>query len=308
MSRDPRSITRYIIRPLAGISVLVALVFFAGPSDILATWENYNSAWLFIAAIAILCSTILGSYNLYLILNPTLSIRFRQFLSGYWLAWATGLVVPGQIGDVLGLTIWMKRRGFKWEVTSGIAIIDKLITLVWMSVFALGGLWFLLPHISIISYWPYLCAVIIAVTIATICYSRRENSTLALSVVGRVLYEFKRAFANAKKEVLINFCLTPIKIAFIAIAYWAVFRSAGVATLALDITVLLIAAASLVSYIPVSFNGIGTVELTGIAIFGVYQIEPPLVLSVFITLRVLVFSLAWIPSTVLLLLPSDPAH
>ena len=298
------------IRLFVGLAILVVLIWVVGPKSVLEVWKSYELKWLCVAALAILASTILGGFNLYMIVRRRLNIGFSRFLCGYWLAWAIGLVVPGQIGDVLGLTLWMKKRGFSWEITSGIALIDKLISLSWMLAFAIVGIIFLLPRLNFESFRNFSGAIIVLALISIgalvyLLFRIREKWTAGFV---RFISEAKQSFASAKLDVLANAILTPLKITFIAGAYLALFFSAGVSWLSLTTTVLLVAASSLVSYIPISLNGIGTVELAGVALFGAFDIEAALVVSVFVTLRILVLLLAWVPASMILLMPPKPTR
>jgi hypothetical protein len=57
----------------------------------------------------------------------------------------------------------------------------------------------------------------------------------------------------------------------------------------------------LVAYLPVSFNGIGTVELAGVALFGTVGVPAAAVFSGYMALRAMVLVIAWVPAGLFLL-------
>ena len=59
----------------------------------------------------------------------------------------------------------------------------------------------------------------------------------------------------------------------------------------------LVSACALVAYVPVSFNGIGTVEMAGVFVFGHLGIPGAGVLAAILCLRLIVIALAWIPAS-----------
>ena len=65
---------------------------------------------------------------------------------------------------------------------------------------------------------------------------------------------------------------------------------------------LLVTVSLLVAYIPVSFNGLGTVEITGILLFSLLGLGEELVLSSYLVLRATVMLIAWMPSLLILAL------
>jgi uncharacterized membrane protein YbhN (UPF0104 family) len=85
-------------------------------------------------------------------------------------------------------------------------------------------------------------------------------------------------------------------------AYWMAFSALGEKGHAFWAVTSLAMAAGLVAYLPISLNGIGTVEASGVAVFGILGIPPATVLAAYLVLRLLVFAVAWIPTAIWLLI------
>lgn len=233
---------------------------------------------------------------------------FARFLSFYWFSWALGLVVPGQVGDVASLTYLMKRTGLDWTKIIGRALLDKLISFA--IVIALAGIALLRFSANLsVDKGTFLSAAAIVVAVAIVAVlvavalftkTKRGNEIRARFLEGAIdVMTFARAHPGL---VAINLLGTTIKILMIGTAYWYVFMAGGATNPPwLDI-VLLVTVSSLVAYIPVSFNGLGTVEITGILLFSLLGLGEELVLSSYLVLRATVMLIAWMPSLLILAL------
>ncbi len=308
MSNERRPAIGVLLRPIVGLSILTVLIFLVGFDNLRASWEGYSWRWLALAAISIAASTLLGGFNLHLILYQRLGMPFARFIRGFWLAWAFGLIVPGQLGDIIGISYWMKSRGLSWQATSSLAVIDKLISLAWMMLFAVTGLYIVSNHIDGdrdvdigMLATGVVAASVLVLLLGYVFFSRLQR------LVKRFTEELVHLRDNARWQMVLNACFTPCKIFLIAGAYWAVFRAAGVYHLDVFSMLCLVAASSIVAYVPVSFNGVGTVEWVGLYVFAVFDIDAATVLSVFISLRLMVIMLAWVPTGILLAFSPKPA-
>jgi len=106
----------------------------------------------------------------------------------------------------------------------------------------------------------------------------------------------------------VNMGLTFVKIMLAGASYWYVFRALGYSDMRLIDVVPLVAASSLVAYLPISLNGMGTAEVAGIALFGSLGLPPSAVLTAYLALRVSVLILAWVPASLWLLFARQEAH
>jgi len=226
----------------------------------------------------------------------------------YWLAWAISLVTPGQIGDIATISTLLKKQDIDWHLSLGRSLLDKLISFIVMAVLATIGFYFtskryldfdlsgmlflwIIPSVGFLLYFLRFRLITF--------FSPELNGVRGL--LGQTLREAKITMHHHPARVLINIVLTTIKILLIGVSYWCIFRGLGAGNIDLIETITLAAASSLVAYIPVSFNGIGTVEASGLVLFSQMGLSTSSILAGYLGLRVLVMSLAWLPSTCILL-------
>jgi len=76
-----------------------------------------------------------------------------------------------------------------------------------------------------------------------------------------------------------NAIVTSVKLLVSGFAYWLVLRSIAPEVPDIVTTTVISQTAGLIAYVPISFNGIGTVEVSAIALFGAAGLDSASVLS-----------------------------
>lgn len=270
-------------------------------------FASADTKWVILAVVAVLASSVVGACNLLVLINRDRSIRIGWFLPMYWTSWAVGLVVPGQIGDVASITMLLAGQGHDWPAILSRSILDKIVSFVVFVGFACFGF----GHYS--SSVRFAGGAILAVLLCVsgiLClvwkWSKRGGfdkgriGMLALQF-DHIVSEFIRSATKSPSRLLFNGIGTTVKFAMTGMAYWAIFRGFGQNSVTYFEVLPLVAATSLVAYVPISFNGIGTVEMAGVWLFSSIGLSASTVISSYVLLRGSVFLLAWIPSGIWLL-------
>ncbi len=128
-----RLVSRRAVKSIAtvlGLLLLAGMVAWVGPA---AMWERLrNTDPMYVAAATgvILLGTVLGAINSFLICGASQVMGFGDYLRAFWVAWAVGLVFPGQAGDMLTLTQILRRRGVPLSLGFARTGVDKIISLL----------------------------------------------------------------------------------------------------------------------------------------------------------------------------------
>lgn len=305
-----------IFRTLFGLLLLAALVYYVDPKSLLPVLSQLQALWLVVMAVAIAVATFVGAGNLFLLFELGRRPRFADFLPLYWISWAVGLVVPGQVGDVASVTVLLHRRGYSWRSILGRSLLDKFLSFAVLAAFALVGLsrWIGIGRAALTGI------ALAGLASGGLILAPRYLSSIARSggLVGKWCELVRSLVADIRTfclefplRVAINLLLTAVKTLLVGVSYWVVFRALGVGDISVWEVVPLMAASSLVAYLPISFNGIGTVEAAGLVIFGSLGLSHASVLAAYLALRSVVLILAWIPAAIWLSLrrkePADRA-
>jgi uncharacterized membrane protein YbhN (UPF0104 family) len=296
------------LRVVIGLSLIVGVtIYIYDSADVKAQFVKLNLVWLGIAAVSIVLSTLIGAFNVYLLAHQRNVLSLSRFIPLYWIAWAIGLIIPGQIGDLAALSAMLKKKGVDLHASLGRLLLDKIISLLVISLFALWGIATVFPFDTILftpSYLLLVALVIIGLVIAAwkkIKHYLHASLPQAMQFLSNVGLEFNLIFKGSLARVLLNLVITVVKIMITGFAYWCAFAGFGYAPSDFIQLVGLVSVSSIVAYLPISVNGIGTAEITGIVLFSKIGIPDATILSVYLTLRVTVLVLAWLPTGLLLL-------
>jgi uncharacterized membrane protein YbhN (UPF0104 family) len=289
---------------VVGLAILGAVLYWVGIDVVIAALARASPAAVATALVAVVISTLLGAWNCYRIAELRTTLSFRSFLPVFWRSWAVGITLPGQVGDFV-TTLWqLKGRTADLNFVAGRLIVDKAITLALML-----ALVALLPA-AIGASQPAMSVMLliglgvgIAVLVALIARWRRHPTSLGRSRLGARAVSVLTATRVPAHLIVHNIVVTAAKLLATGVVYWSIISSIVPAAPSFTVTTIISQSAGLVAYVPISFNGIGTVELSGIALFGVVGVKPASVLSAYVAIRAITLAVAWLPLGAVAMLP-----
>ena len=302
-----------------GLILLIGLIWYFDAESIIRPFADLQLIWVLGATLLILAATLIGAFNRHLLINLEGKFPFFTFLPMYWVAWAMGLIIPGQVGEVAALSTMLRQKGMLWPESLGRSLLDKLISFSTIFLLGVGGVLLVTASGTQDQTVIVVLAAIGAVVALTaaLMLRRRELVTKYFSyetgviagTIGDTAREFLTTCICHPGKITLNALLTFVGIGIIGTAYWCMFVALGYTDVPQGKLILLVAACSIVAYIPISFNGIGTVEVTGIVLFGLLGIPATAVLSAYLCLRLIVMALAWLPAIVILVIraPAIPS-
>lgn len=282
-------------RALLILQILVAVLLISGLVAFL-DWHSLLhqiatvAAWAFaVAGAALVAALAVGAFDLWVLLEGLAPIRYSTTLRVYVVAWASFLALPGSAGDAVQILLLREAR-VGYRQATAVYLTDKLVTLaVTLSVVAVGG-WILFRTRIRIDLLVLLAAAVLALGAAGYFLLRRSTSRLATRAASLLASAF--AFArHHPARIGANLAGTVVKLALAAVAAWSLLLGLGV-DLSLATVFVVHHAAALVAYVPVAFNGIGTVELAAIALYGSLGVTTAEVFALYVLLRGLVLVLA----------------
>ncbi len=297
------------LRPAFGLGLLGALILYVDFEVVLSQLTHLATGWMFLAMACILVSTLLGAFNVFLLMARSGNVSLGKFLPIYWVGWSLSLIVPGQVGDLAGISTLLRRHRYDWHQSLGPGFLDKFISLVLMSALAAIGLTQTLGLDKRVRVLGLVAAVSLVAGGGLVIFAPRLWRRLfnprgkgLRGLVGRTLGEMRRIATTHYVPLAANTALTVAKIVLTGGSYWAIFSGLGFGEVRLLDVVPLVAVSSLVAYIPVSFNGMGTAEAAGIFLFGRLGVTASGVVTTYLLLRITILVMAWVPSGLWLLI------
>ena len=302
------------MRLLTGIIILFLLIVIFDFREIINQLKTVNTNWIYLVGLSILSSTILGAVGMYLLVSRNNELVFSQFLPVYWMSWSIGLVVPGQVGDIASISYLLNRLGLEWKIILARSLVDKVISMLIILILAIYGLVFIskidAPSNEILVGFLAITALFLLINIykweLVKKYLLKKKSKI-IDFFHVTLQEIVNTIRSYPIRVFINSILTILKVTLIGLAYWFMFKALGHSKIEFWDVLPLVAASSIIAYIPVSFNGIGTVELTGVLLFSTIGLPEAAIFTAYLLLRFTVFFLAWLPASLILLFTKERA-
>jgi len=278
-----------------GLGVLAAALYWVGIDVVLAALTHVSTAAVATAILAIVIGTLLGAWNCYRIAELRTTLSFRGFLPVFWRSWAVGITLPGQVGDLV-TTLWQLKGRANLEFVAGRLIADKVITLLLtlaLLAFVPQAIGAARPETSAL-----ILLALVAGTAAVVCcvaWFRRHPQMIDGSRFGKRSLSVLEATAIPPGLAIGNALVTCGKVLASGCAYWAVLKAVAPHAPGFGPITVISQTAGLIAYVPISFNGLGTVELSAVALFGAAGVEAAAVMSTYVALRLITMATAWVP-------------
>ena len=269
--------------------LLVTLVVFVDWRSLLARLVAIEPWSLVAAGLALGAVLFVGAFDLWVLLRGLAPLSYAKVLRIYVIAWSSFLVLPGSAGDAVQI-LFYKEADVGYREGTGIYLTDKLITLAFNVALAMAGGWlFLRGRIrpGLVGLMALAVGLVAVVAWRLVRAPRHRLVEWGVSVV-----TFAAGYARRRpRRIVANAAGTVLKLAVGALPYWIVLRGLGVA-ISPQVVLLATYTAALVAYVPVAFNGLGTVELAAVALYGSRGVPADAVLGLYLVIRAIVVVLA----------------
>lgn len=291
---------KFLLKILFSVTILLLLIWYVDIRELISQIGNIDPFWLLMAILVLSASIILGAFNLYFILSIDQKIGFVPYLKIFWFSWAVAQFIPAQIGDILSMSTLLKRQGLDLHVVVSRVLIDKFISLIVVAVYAGIGLIIIISPklpIPLLVFFPVLFLIMAIVLI--VLFFLRSFKQVRFSFIrhlAEIVDKFIIFFQKYPEYVVINFFLTMVKIAAMSFTIWLLFLGLGINDISILHVIMLNCAVLVVGLIPVSLNGIGTMEAAAVILFALIDVGNTDTAAAFIVYRLLSILLSCLPS------------
>jgi len=267
--------------PLIGIGIFIYLVYGIGVQNIINVFKNVRYGYLSLVVILALVIAILQTYKWSMILkkqgiNLKLYFLFKvQLISALY-----GAITPGRVGSLIKVNYIKNKTGKNLGESSSSVVLERLIDLFVVSLFALFGA-FLLINYFFNLFWELLILVFILFLAVIFIFFKRERTRFFLKFFHKHLVPKKyKEQASKLFHSFYDGLVHPkhlIKPFLISLLIWfLLFSQAYLSALALSINNVpfyyffgLFPLGSIVGLIPVTIAGMGTKEASLIGLFAI---------------------------------------
>lgn len=278
-----------IIKLSIGIFLILFLIKSISSEQLIQSLYRISFPYLLLAFLLQYLSVFLGSFNQYILLIAFSDLKFKYYIISFFRAYSVSLLLPGRFGDA-SIGFFLKPYGFNYSQSFSAYFLDKYFTFIlYLLVFFLF-LGNILEHsiVIVILFWltfafalPFLIYLIIKyINLLPSFFSENRLINFFHNLISQVNFLFK----NHIYLLLINFILTFFKLGLIVLCYHTVIYSLGY-SLSVWKVGLAALSAGIVAYIPISIQGLGTVEVTALHSFRTMGVVASDVLICYLLLR-----------------------
>lgn len=282
------------LKALVSVGVLAILLLRIPPAQVLDAAASAGLGGYLGVTLGLAVFLLLGALRVYLTVGAFAQVPFMTVAWIYWRSVALGAFTPGQVGE-LSLALFLRRRGLDTAQSLAITAVDRLTTLGTLVALAVLGLETYFP--DAVNGWIWLLLGVSAAAVLTL-YVRpwRKRVRVWVVAIAPSAIPFFEAFCRF-------FLSHPLRAGANVLLGLARWGCAAMMLLVLiepqmpapvDRTFVLVAnaAARLVTYVPISINGIGVLELSAVELFALGGIPAQLTFAAFVVNRVVYYLFA----------------
>ena len=275
-----------ILKALFGISILILLMYKVGFGNIINILSAINPYYFVLGIIMAIITFVVEAFNLKLLTNAiTKKVSYLKMFKYHLLSLSVSLFIPGKMGQ-FSLVYLLRKRGIKLGDCTVIVLLDKILTLISLSIFAIIGFFIFLPVADAIK------SAVIIFLIGSVSLFFILHKSGRFFVRKFILRKYSKRFKGFSKtfklfytkhifRVSTNFTITMIKMVLSALVIQFFFLAVG--TRINILYVLLITPMGVIaSFIPLSINGIGIRESVVVVMYSLLGINAASVVGAYL--------------------------
>ena len=277
--------TKNLIKITITILIMGVLLYKIGFIKILETISQTKKIYFLHLVVLTFTNIYISGININLFLKTIKKEIKWQTMTRYSLiAWIFSLITPGKLGE-LGLIFLMKNQKVEMGEGTAIVFLDKIISMVIIIFFSTIGFFYFKFQNPLLSAVLISSILIIIIILATTEFTRRGIRKYILRKYSKNFSGFHKTLNKIKEQnklgILINSILTFLRIGLTSLSIYFLFLSLNTNISFLNIF-LINAMITIISYIPLTIQGIGIKEFSAVLLFSKIGIPSNITIAVYI--------------------------
>ena len=273
-----------IFKLIFGLLFVLVIFYYVGFDKIFSAFKNFKLIYLLAIPPFVFLSYLGGVYSLYILVRASgFGLGFWNLFKYYLLSLATGMLTPGRIGE-FSMLYFLRKESIPLGQGAAISFLDKFISFIAVSITALVALFvFVIPKNLILGLVLVLSFVFF---VAVFFFFSEKGRYLIRRYLLRSYSIHFEGFSkllffllkNKPQVLLINFFVSVTKWFSLAFMSYFIFLGLGVYVNPLYIF-LITNFCAVVTLIPITFNGLGFVELSILFFYSKLNVPKEVILS-----------------------------
>jgi uncharacterized protein (TIRG00374 family) len=280
------------VRWLVGLGILGYLILVIRPQELWAHLRNFDLLWIPVWIATYLVAQLLGAAKMFVLLRAFGRVPYLTVVRYDMVATSIGYFTPGSIGAPISLTLNLRKESIGMAQSAAAFMVDKVLTLVVVVCFGCIGIWFAFSgealHPAVGQLFVYAAYVLFAAALVGtgIVVARHISILQRLYDIAARVWKAMSIYRDHKSSLALNLGITVVMQCVWALLWLIVFHGLGMQVQFLGLLTT-VPAVSFVGYLPVSVGGLGTQEVTAIALWAHAGILAESALSAFLVSRIL---------------------
>ena len=265
---------KLLLKLTIGIIIFSILVWKTGTAKIIEGLSQYSLIAILLINLTTIASFLIGAAGMIILgkaINP--SMPWKKGVNGVLAVTSLSLFIPGRAGDLTLPFFWKKFMNAGECIT--VVLIDKLITLFWVFFFGVYGFFFIFQ--SMLGIWiisggaiggMILLFLLLRMSSRKLIISFLPNKIVTLFSDG--LNAFRLMIKRGKGRLLTAFVLAGVRTLVSGLGFWISLWGLNIIS-PFYYANSIMAVGQIISFIPVSIMGLGTLE--AVCIYGMMQID-----------------------------------
>lgn len=274
-----------VLKVVFGVLLVFAVLYYVGFGRIFTALKSFNPLYLLPMPIFIFLSYLGGVYNLYVLLSASgFKFGFWRLFKYYLLSLSAGMFTPGRLGE-FSMVYFFRKEGIPLGQGAAVSFLDKLISFAAASLVAVVALFvFVIPPNLVITL---AVVIVFCFLVALFFFFSARGRSLIRNYVFRSYSRNFEGFSSLLffllrerfAYVLLNFFVSIVK--WFAIAFSAYYLFSGFGVHVSPFYIFLVTNfCAIVTLIPITFNGLGFLEMSVVFFYSRINIPSNVVVSV----------------------------
>lgn len=273
----------------AALTAIVLLIIFTSIDlqNLLSQLNGFNWLSLIPLFILIICFLQLGAINNWLILRSLADLSLAEVSRVFFISASVGMFTPAYVGEFASMSFLLKQKGISISDGLSVPTIDKVITLVVNTMLFAIGLFLYFPETSWMIY--AVCCLGLILPLIVLANKKLRNNIFALISkrfpwASSYLFSCASFFLHYPKLLILNFLVSLVRAVVGALCIWVILLGFGISPNVIPVLFVNFVV-RMVTFIPLTINGLGLLEGTAMVLFKRIGIAPELSFLAFFIAR-----------------------
>ena len=261
----------FLLKLLVGLTVFSIIIWKIGLDEILQNLIRFDMSYVLLVMLIYPTTFIIAAIGVIFLgrsINPKL--EWSRATKGFLATISLAIFVPGRLGDFTLPYYW--KDFLSYGESLSVLLIDKLITVVWIAGLGSGLIYVMFNQsmglLALTGFLFLLGAVLWIFGIQTFrAHLYRFLPQKLFDFFQGFIAAIRLVIKDGKYALLATFMITGLRMSLYGIFFWLLLMGLGVSC-PFYFPIFALAVAQLVSILPVSIMGFGTVEAVCLLIFG----------------------------------------